>query len=51
MLYFKNISKTFFYYHCTKRAKYKGKAKFSINEKTFYITEPSTGTDLRNKLS
>lgn len=47
----KNVSKTFYFYHCTKRPKCSGKGKFNRNEKKFYITESCTDVDIHNKLT
>ena len=47
----KNVSKSFYFYHCTKRPKCSGKAKFNIEEKKFYITEICTDVDIHNKLT
>ena len=47
----KNVSKSYYFYHCTKRPKCPGKAKFNIKERKFYITEKCTDADIHNKLT
>jgi len=46
---YKNASKNICFFHCSKRPKCKGKAKF--NKKDNKIIEPCTNKDIHNKLS
>ena len=47
----KYITKTTYYYQCSKRPKCKGKAKFIIEKEKFYITEFCEDNEIHNKLT
>ena len=48
---FKKESKNFYYYHCSKRPKFKCKSKYNKSENIFYIIEKCINEDIYNKLT
>ena len=47
---FKNKSKNFYYYHCKKRPKCEGKARFNISTNEFEITKLCSNYSIHNQL-